>query len=351
MSNDLQYIQEIGIKNEAVYGTDPIVDGAETFYTYGRFQRSFGDFPTLGTELIKTYTGQSYDPVSMKVASTMVGGSIASVFTHGLGLYRILCRAESSPGQYDGGVANPSSTEIFTITPITDGEQVSYTNRWHSKNTDTADIQKAIPGSRSNQYTMSLDLSQKKLPLAQTELFLGQRMMPVQANTSDYTLQAPETLDTLFYWDNTANTVFTWDGESFKDELLSFSFTVDTLNRLGKVSGQHYPKDNVSGDRIMVCGIKLERRNSTAIFDDYMNQAGTALVPNDTFKDVVIKIPNANGKYIQLTLNNIGITSFKMNHAFREGKEVPTWDLTGTVQTVAPVIKDGITTKSHYGVS
>ena len=348
MSNDLQFVQELGLKDEATYGTDPIVNGAETFYTYGIRSRSFGDFPMLGSELIKSYTGKSYDPASLQVASTMVGGSVASVFAHGLGLYRILCR-KSTIDTTDGGVSESSGT--YTITPIVDGEQISYTDRWHSKNTDAADIQKSIPGSRTNQYTLSLDLTTKKRPLSQTELFMGQRMMPVQANTGNYILQSPDNLNTKFFWTADANSVFTWDGESFRDELLSFSFTVDTLNRLGRISGQHYPRDNITGDRIMVCGIKLERRNSTAIFDDYMGQAGTAAVPNDIFKDVVIKVPNANGKFIQLTLGNLGITSFKLNDAFREGKEIPTYELTATVSTVAPVIKDGITTLSHYGIS
>ncbi len=34
-----------------------------------------------------------------------------------------------------------------------------------------------------------------------------------------------------------------------------------------------------------------------------------------------------------------------------EQGEIPTWDLRGTVKTVAPVVKDGITTLSHWGLS
>ena len=355
MVNDLQYVGEIGTKNDAVgaYGVDTIIDGAppaQTFYEYGLFQRSFGDFPLLGTDLIKSYTGKTYDPVSINVAKTMVGGSIVSAVNHGLGFFRSLCRIESGAGLEDGGVVDDGSNQ-YTITPITDGELVSYNTRFHLKNTDTANIQKTVLGCRTNQYTMSLDLTQKKLPLAQTEVFLGQKIVPVQAGTADYVLEVPDSLDKLFYWDNTANSVFTWDGESMKDELLNLSFTVDNVNSLGRIAGQHYPRDNVTGDRIMVIGLRLERRNSTSIFDDYMSQAGTDAIPADIFKNVVFKIPNVNGKFIQLTMNNIGINSLKMNHAFREGKEIPTWDLKGTVQTVAPVIKDGITTLSHWGLS
>ncbi|MCK5616038.1 hypothetical protein KAR91_79985 [Candidatus Pacearchaeota archaeon] len=350
MSNDLQFVQEIGIKDEATFGTDPITDGAETFYEFGLFQRSFGEFPILTSELIKSYTGKSYDPSSINVGSTSVMGSVASATVHGLGLYRSLCRTESGGAAEDGGVVDDGSNQ-YTITPITDGEKQSYTTRWHSKNTDAADIQKSVVGCRTQQYTMSLDLTQKKLPLAQTETFQGQLMQDVVANTGDYTLQQPDALSKLFYWDNSANSVFTWDGDDFSNELLNLSFTVDSLDRLGKISGQHYPRDNVTGDRIMVVGLKLERRNSTAIFDDYMGQAGTSAVPNDTFKDIVFKIANVNSKFIQLTLSDIGITSFKLNHAFREGQQIPTYELTGTVSTVAPVIKDGITTLSHYGIS
>ena len=350
MSNDLQYVQEIGIKDEATYGTDPITDGAETFYQYGRFQRSFGDFPMLTTELIESRTGKTYDLSSLNVASTSIMGSVASAVVHGLGLYRSLCRKESSGGAEDGGVVD-DGTNQYTITPITDGEKQSYTTRFHSKNTDTADIQRSVVGCRTQQYTLSLDLTQKKLPLYQTESFSGQLMQPVVASTGDYTLQQPDTLSTLFYWDNTANSVFTWDGVDMSNELLSYSSIVSSLDILGRISGQHYPRDNVTGDRIMVIGLKLERRNNTDIFTDYMAQAGTTAVPADTFKDVVIKIPNANSKFIQLTHGSIGITSLKMNHAFREGKQIPIWDLTGTVSTITPVIKDGITTLSHYGIS
>ena len=124
VANDLQFVQEIGIKNEAVFGQDSITDGAETFYTLGDQQRSFGNFPELETETIKSYTGVSFDPVSFNVASTVVTGNIASVFTHGLGLFRNLCRTESSGGLEDGGVVDDGSNE-YTITPIDDGELIS----------------------------------------------------------------------------------------------------------------------------------------------------------------------------------------------------------------------------------
>lgn len=356
MSNDLQYVQEIGIKNEDkdAFGVDTIIDGAETFFTLGEYTRSIGDFPILNTELIKSYTGQSYDPRSIQVASTNVTGSVASVTTHGLGLFRSLCRIESSGGAEDGGVVDDGANQ-YTITPITDGEKVSYVNRYHLKNTDTADLQKSNVGCRTQQYTMSLDLSQKKLPLAQTETFSGKLMQPVVAGTSDYVLQAPDNLNTYFYWDNSANSIAQWDsgGDNvdLSDLLLGFSFTVDSLDRLGKISGQHFPRDNVTGDRIMVMGLKIERRNEVSIFDDYMAQAGVSAVPADIFKSFKFKIPNTNSKFIQLTLNDIGITSLRANDAFKEGKEIPIWEMTATVRTVAPVLKDGITTLSHYGIS
>jgi len=129
----LQFQQEIGIKDEVTYASDPITDGAETFFTFGDYQRSFGDFPLLETELAVSYAGASFDPQSINVAKTSPIGSVASVFTHGLGFYRSLCRKESAGGVEDGGVVDDGANQ-YTITPITTGELVSYTTRFHTGN-------------------------------------------------------------------------------------------------------------------------------------------------------------------------------------------------------------------------
>ena len=279
-----------------------------------------------------------------------------SVVTNGLGFYYSLCRKESSGGVYDGGVANPTTTEIYTITPISSGELQSYTNRYHSKNLDSANIQKSIPLCQTLQHTISLDnTNPERTPLAQTETFLGQKVQPVAASTDDYVLQQPDSNETLFYWDNSAGSLFTWDTESdnveLRNSLRSMSFTINNANSLMWKSGQHYPNWNVTGSRIMILTAEFERRNETSIFDDYMSQAGTSAVPSDDFKNITFKISNANSKYIQLGLTDLGITDLSMNDAFREGDQIPIYQLQAEVRLVAPVIKDGITTKSFYGVS
>ncbi len=360
MTDELQYVSEIGRKLEDTRGTDPITNddppASKTFFNFGFLNRSFGKFPQLASEIIESRTGTSYDANSFNVGKTSVMGNIASVVTNGLGLYYSLCRKESSAGVYDGGVANPTTTEIWTITPITSGELQSYTTRYHRKNIDTANIQKSIPLCQTLQYTLSLDnTTVEKLPLAQTESLFGQQVQAVAANTSDYTLQQPDTKEVLFYWDNSANSLFTWDTESasveLKTALRSMSFTINNANRLIYKSGQHFPHWNQTGGRVMVMTAEFEARNDTSIFDDYMSQAGNTAVPADDFKNVNFKIGNANSKYIQLGFTDIGITELSMNDAFREGGDIPTYQLQAKVRLVAPVIKDGITTKSFYGVS
>jgi len=278
-------------------------------------------------------------------------GNVASIVANGLGLYYSFCRKESSGGLEDGGVVDDGANE-YTITPITEGELQSYTTRFHRKNIDSANIQKSIPLCQTLQYTMSLDLTTpERQPLAQTESFLGQKVQAVAASTSDYTLQLPDTVEEWFYWDNTAGSSFTFDGVEMKTALRSISFTNNNANRLIYKSGQHFPNWNQTGGRVMVLTAELEARNDTSIFDDYMAQAGTAAVPADIFKTSVFKISNANSKYIQLTMADLGITDLSMNAAFREGGEIPVYQLQAKVRTVAPVIKDGITTLTHYGIS
>ncbi len=355
MADELQYVSEIGRKLEDTRGTDPITDGAETFFMYGSLNKSFGKFPQLASEIIESRTGKSFDANSFNVGRTHVTGNIASIVANGLGLYYSFCRKESSGGAEDGGVVDDGSNE-YTITPITEGELQSYTTRFHRKNIDSANIQKSIPLCQTLQYTMSLDLTTpERQPLGQTESFLGQKVQPVVANTSDYTLQLPDSVEDWFYWDSTAGSLCTWDfgGDNveLKNALRSISFTNNNANRLIYKSGQHFPNWNETGGRVMVMTAEFEARNETSVFDDYMDQAGTSAVPNDIFKAMRFKISNANGKFIQLTMNDLGITDLGMNDAFREGGEIPVYQLQAKVRTVAPVIKDGITTLSHYGIS
>jgi hypothetical protein len=360
MSNDLQYVQEQGRKSEGLSpGTDPITNGAETFYQFGQYNRSWGKFPELESEIVKSLTGAGYDPQSFNVGKTTVMGNVASVVTDGLGLYYATCKQETSGGLEDGGVVDDGSN-VYTLTPINNPLDIqSYTTRFHRKNTDTADIQKSIPYCRTQQYTMSLDNSTgNKLPLAQTESFLGQKVQAVAADTDDYVLQLADSLSTLFYWSNDANSLFTWDyGTGSEDNvelratLRSMAFTINTGVLPIWVSGQHFYNYIPSGARVMVLTAEFEARNETSIFDDYMSQAGTNAVAADLFKAARFKISNANSKYIQLDFGDLGINNLGMNHAFREGDQIPTYQLKAEVRTLGAEIKDGITTLSHYGIS
>jgi len=184
---------------------------------------------------------------------------------------------------------------------------------------------------------------------------MGKIMQAVAANTDDYTLQLPDALDTLFYWSVDANSLFTWDfgGDNveLRKYLRSMSFTINTGILPIWITGQHFYKYIPSGGRIMILTAEFEARNETSVFDDYMSQAGTTAVAADDFKAVRFKISNADSKFIQLDMGDIGITELSMNHAFREGDQIPTYQLQAKVRTIAPVIKDGITTLSHYGIS
>lgn len=356
MSDDLQYTQEIGFKrnDSGTFGADTITNGAETFFKFGDRGQSFGDFPILETEIISQYTGESYDPKSLNVAKTGVLGNIVGHMVNGLPFYFMNCRKESAGGEEDGGVIDDGANQ-YTITPITSGEVDNYTVRYHSKNSDAADTQRSTVGDRFNNFVMSLDNRLKKSPLSFTLAFLGQQDQPVQANTDDYSLEFPDDLDIPFYWDGTSGSQFRWDVDGddveLNDELLQFAYTENTLNRLVPVNGQHYPKYNVTGDRIHVLSFEVERRNETSVLDDYFAQSGNSKVPNETFKNLRFKISNANSKFIQCDFDTIAIRSIKMNDAFKQGSQIPIYKVVATARKIAPVIKDGITTLSHYGIS
>jgi len=356
MTGDLHRIQEIGWKrNDGTFGDDPIVDGDETFYEFFDYATPFGDFPNMDTEIFQSYNGGSYDPASQTVASTKSSGSIAGIMINGLPFYFLNCRKESTPGLEDGGVVDDGgSPPTYTITPITNGEVSDYGVRYHTGNQVNV-IRKTLPGVRYNSFTMSIDNTTKRSPLAATIGLLGLIPKDIQVNTLDYVLEKPDDLDTYFYWDNTAGSLLTWDLNGtpleLKEEMLSFAYTEDTLNRLTKISGQHYPNRNVTGDRIHIINMVIERRDSTKLFDDYLDQSGINAIPADDFKDLRFKISNALGRYIQCDFLTLGITSCKMNNAMIENKQTSTYQITALAKAIAPVIQDGITTKDFYGIS
>ncbi|KKK64740.1 hypothetical protein LCGC14_2981180, partial [marine sediment metagenome] len=98
--------QIIGFKEEAVFQTDPIVNTAETFYKFGEFNRSFGEFPDLETELLPVWNGTSYDPASITIANTRITGGIAGTFLNFIPYYMMFGRIESSSGLEDGGFSD-----------------------------------------------------------------------------------------------------------------------------------------------------------------------------------------------------------------------------------------------------
>ena len=61
MTDELQYTQELGRKLEDTRGTDPITDGNETFFNFGLYNRSFGKFPQLITEIGKSLERKLYN--------------------------------------------------------------------------------------------------------------------------------------------------------------------------------------------------------------------------------------------------------------------------------------------------
>ena len=347
MSGVIQRSQEIGWRYQPTVNVDPIVDTDEDINEFGEMTQSWGKFPILETEILASRNGTTYDAASHNVANTKVIGIIGFNAYNGLPFYMMNCRHESGTGMNDGGVN--AAAEVYTITPITSGELDVYTIRYHSDNA-SARIRKSITDCKFNSLSMTLDLTQGRLPLNYTMGFQGGLMSPIQPDTNDYSMIHPDSLEKLFFWDQSVNSIFEFDSVDLSDLLLNFNYTQTNLNQQSWIKNQHYPKYTITSDRIHTVTFTLERRDNTDVFDDYMAQAGQSAEPDDDFKDLKFKIRNANSKYIQTTFGEVAITKISMNNAIIEKKEIPTYEIVATPRTIAPVIKDGITTLDYYGL-
>ena len=264
--------------------------------------------------------------------------------------YYLFGRKESSPTLEDGGVIDDGgSPPEFTITPVSDGELQSFTTRFITTN-ETDKIEKSIVGCRLNSLTLNLDLSSNRLPLGMSISIQGTKMVDVAANTDDYVIISPDSIETPFYF-NGSNTLFTWDGVNLKDYLMSFSFVTSNFNRFDKEVSKVYPSAVITGDKTYGVSFTLRRSDETSVFTDYMAQAGTGDVSDDAFKNLIFKIFKDNGTdYLEFTFTNVAIQSINMNDAIADKQEVPTYEVLALVQSV--VIKDqsGLTTQTFYGV-
>ena len=347
MTGKLQRAQEIGWRYQPTENVDPIVSDDKNINEFGEFAQSWGKFPILENELIAAYNGTTYDAAILGTANTRVMGIIGFNAYNGIPFYMMNCRHESGPAQNDGGVV--AAAEVYTITPIVDGELDAYCIRYHSDN-ESARIRKSITDCKFNSLSMTLDLTQGQFPLNYTMGFQGGLMSPIQAGTDDYSMVYPNSLEKLFFWDQSVNSIFEWDSVDLSDLLLNFNYTQTNLNRQSWIAGQHYPKYTITSNRVHTLTFTLERRDNTDVFDDYMAQAGQFAAPADDFKNLKFKIPNALDKYIECTYGEVGIKTISMNHAMLNKKEIPTYEVVATARTIAPVIKDGITTLDYYGL-
>ena len=347
-ADDPQIIDDLGFKRADNDDDDSITGSPAIFYTFGRYGENQIIFPEMVTEEIALYKGSSYDAYKLLVASTDIQFVIPFIVLHGLSMYMMNCRKESSGGEEDGGIVDDGSL-TFTGTPILDGETDPWVIRWHTSN-GFEKIQKSITGNRFYGLTYSLDLLAPRSPLTASLIGKGMFMQPVVAGTeSDYSLISPDSLDTPFYPDS--RMVFTFNGIDLTDYVEFISLTEDTMNWLQRDKDNHQPVENTTSDRIYMMSFRIRRADEITVFDAYMDQSGAKGLSDNILNDMVWQIFNANDKYLKWNLDDCLIKKCKLNMVNLRKGEKPYYDVVVRVTRVDFVNFDGITTLAHYGIS
>ncbi len=323
--------QNLGWYLETSEGTSRLGDvSATAYHVFGPTVLTPGFMPTYEKQFIPYYTS-GIEPVELVLVDKKVSQSLAFVMTNGMMPYNLYGDAASTG-------SNPDKTHELAFHKF----PKTFTLRWESGYTGNF-LKREITACKIQSVVLNMDFTSDYNPITMGINVEGRTYGVASDNTNQadpvHPVTTTTTPDAAFYKDlDTSNQVFTWDGDDWINTILKFSLTSARLHKWTKYSSSTTSDKLHSGKVSHVVEFVIHRNADTNYITD---------VEADSQKDMVIKLYSSaagdNNYFFNYALTKVAISQAKPNVAIIENNEIPVYECVGTVNTVVPTFKDGLT--------
>lgn len=322
-------VQHMGWKMQAAALTDPVTGSGTPYYKFGAATKSLGNFVNYKQFINPVYRSDSRDPAYLAmIDSSEINETLGFVPVNAMPFYLAL------------GQTN-QVTDTKTITGIETGELPKFAVRWETSN-GTDIIRKTAVDCKVNTLSWQMDFTAKN-----SHPTVGLNINARKIISASYAAtMAPSVLyasEVPFY--DSSNSVATWDGDSIKPELLTFSYSLSNQNRFVGLQNQNYNEWVLEGNRTHQIEFTMLRGTTAGsnMYTDFLDQIDNA--SSYSMKDVVFKMYQMGSatNYIKLSLSSVALLACEMNMINTVEGERPVYNCTGLAKSLSVEAKDGAT--------
>lgn len=316
-------------------GIDAIDPANTTHYFIGKATQSMGNLPKEELKF-QDHNFNSYYPGQINITSSKVIGE--SLILEPVNLYPwkfIFCSGAT-------GIATDSGTpDLYTFTPITEGQRSSFTARTDIGNSSINDRDHFL-ANRIYDYSEIFNFADPAEPRLQMSWTAdGLRRVDPASDVSNPPIYPNSTSNS---YKKDPNTVLTWDGDSMLPEIASFRWGIQIGNKDHPIDNQLYNEAYTTGNALINFNFLIRRAGGTS---SSIRADTKVLSSAGTTKDIVFKIYNTATLYRQVVLNDC-YWNITRNHEIDNLMGIPHYIVQGIAKTITPTGKDGLNKTIFY---
>ena len=321
----------IGFRHESTEGTDPIssadTDPNDRYWRFGRITQDINNLVPIETHnWAPIYKGDLRNPADSQLITTQVSSGVA-YYPVNLIPYQLIMGNASS---------HSVAANVHTINNINSGALDTFTVRSEMIG-GTDDKFSSSTGCKAQSLSGMINFMDNWNVLSHTLSFNGFKTDTPTLNSAHDGRKYPTTnaemggteVDDIFKFDS--NTLWSWDGDDFIDELAIFNFMIVNNQKLGFVENQAELEFIDEGNYQFMITASLWRGNCSELYTDYLAE---------TQKDIVFTIYAGATNYVTLTWSNVALGELRAPQGLGENKKF--WNIGGFAEDLVITGKDGL---------
>ena len=321
----------IGFRHESAEGTDPIssadTDPNDRWWKFGRLTHDINNLVPIETHnWAPIYKANARNPSDAQLITTQVSSGVAYYPVNLIPYQMVMGNASShsvAANVHTIDNINTGSLDTFTVrSEMTGGTDAKYTSSTGCKAQSLSGMISFLDEWKVLSHTLSYNAFKTDTPT------LNSAHDGLKYPTTNSEMAGTE-VDELFRYDT--NTLWSWDGDDFINELAIFNFMITNNHKLGFIENQAELEFIDEGNYQFMLTASLWRGNCSELYVDYLSE--------NQF-DIVFTIYAGSTNYQTLTWSNVALQELKAPQGLGEKKKF--WNIAGFAEDLTITGKDGL---------
>ena len=315
-----------GWSTQPTAATDPVTDSTGITHHFGHYPVSPGEFPFHQQTVRPVYVGGNREPTRIQIPKiTQVDHQVGHWMVNGMPLYFFL-----------GDSATVGSVHTTKVLDIGNQPKLAWRHRSRGPGTTTRSVLLDC-----QQNMLSLRFEKENPALYAVQGFQALQTKDPPTYDGNITPTWAGSADDVFKYDT--NTVFTWNSQSYKEQLVSFQYTGVVTTRPRHIIGQQLPYDLLQGERYLhSIQFVIETDVSDQLIVDYLTPQNPAAL-----EDLNFKLYASATDYIDLKFTDCALSAVKLPYT-NPANDNALWIAEGIAAKFEAPIVDGLA-DSYYG--